>query len=208
MRFQGFLLIIGGIGDKRGMEIPETRSFRRGAYRRAEGAACIAAARIGPGGEQRCGNIALLAGAALREIGAARRRTALLDRLDAKGEAREAIVGSCTIRRIGEAESVLHIAFETAAMKARSIRFGLRGSNRSASRKKVAAATVMCSAPAIGPRDNCGWAFANLERCCNGQVSCVRACALSRAAGTTNAPRQSAASRARRGGSGCHKLCG
>jgi len=91
---------------------------------------------------------------------------------------------------IGEAEKASCIwPFETAAMKrARSIwiariepqRFAKesRRGNRYRARRLR-----------LGPGDNAGWAFANLERCCNGQVlRCPGLCAVARAG--TPCPRQ------------------
>ncbi len=81
---QGFLRIVGGIGDEGSMIIAEnTEIFAAELSDEVERAARIAGARIGPSGQQRRGNVALLAGAALREIGARGSEPLRVDCLDA-----------------------------------------------------------------------------------------------------------------------------
>ena len=169
---QGFLRIIGGIGDEGGMIIPEnTEIFAAKLSDEVERAARIAAARIGPGGQQRRGNVALLTGAALREIGARGSEPLCLDRLDAKGEVREAIVRIMHDQTIGEAESILHIAVRDRRDEGALDQIWIARIEP----QRFAKESRRGNRIVLGARDKrreiiAGWAFANLERCRNDQV--------------------------------------
>ncbi len=165
-------MIIGGIGDEGGMIIPEnTEIFAAKLGDEVERAARIAAARVSPSGQQRRGDVALLAGAALRKIGARGREPLRLDCFDAKGEVRQAIVWIVREHATGEAEGVLHIAVrdrrdEGALDQVRIARIGPQ---------RLAKECRRGHSIALGARDNrgeiiAGRAFADLERGCDGQI--------------------------------------